>query len=214
MKVGELKTEALKLMFATQGDDPALADLSELSGGESYGSYLNAMTGSINRCLADLENKGIAWPSKTYELSAEDAERGEVRLGEKIADFLSMERISCWRDDGLLSPSVPYRLVGDCLYIRPFDRKRAHYTVFYRPTLPRLTKETDPETEIPLPERIAAWIPYWIVGELFLEDEPDLGTLMMNRYHAAVQDLRIPLDGIQRSVCSTYSMTEGSIWQR
>ncbi len=111
MNIGDIKIEALHLMFATQGDRLSSEELADLYGREDYGSYLVAMRGSVNRCYADLEIRGT--------------------VSEPIA------RLS----DG-----------GD-----------------------------DTET-CPLPDCIAAWIPYWIVGELYREDEPELAAEMMARY--------------------------------
>ena len=72
MKNEEIKIEALKLMFATQGDEIVAADLEELSHGERYGSYLQAMDGSIRRCHADLLAREIIddWPTEDVTAGA------------------------------------------------------------------------------------------------------------------------------------------------
>ena len=131
MKNEEIKIEALKLMFATQGDEIAAADLEELSHGERYGSYLQAMDGSIRRCHADLLAREIIddWPT-------EDVTAGAV---------------------------VGYQLE----------------------------------------DRIAVWVPYWIAGELYREDEPELAAEMMARYERQIGKLT---KAVQKE--TIYSLTE------
>ena len=69
MKLGEIKIEALRLMFATQGEDFDPDRLPDLRGDELYGSYLIAMPGSINRCFSDLETRGVL-PVRSFSLCA------------------------------------------------------------------------------------------------------------------------------------------------
>lgn len=128
MKIGEIKIEALRLMFITQRDTPSVETLDELTAREEYGSYLASMDGSIRRCYADLLCRGVLdeWPSER-----ENTEECDVN------------------------------------------------------------------------EVIAVWIPYWIAGELFREDEPELAAEMWSRYEREIG--RMTREAAKETV---YSLTE------
>ena len=49
MKLGEIKIEALKLMFINEGDDIDIGSLELLAQDEIYKNYLVNMPGAINR---------------------------------------------------------------------------------------------------------------------------------------------------------------------
>jgi len=51
MKLGDIKIEALKLMFTNYDTDMAVEDIPDLLANSEYKDYLFAMPGSINRCL-------------------------------------------------------------------------------------------------------------------------------------------------------------------
>ena len=115
MKIGEVKAEALHLMFATQGEELDPSDMIDLVGSEAYGSYLVAMTGSINRCLADLEIKEIPYPSRIYRLSTDDTKKEDsgyavVDLKEKIPDLLKIIRVCDFRYLADIRKEMPYHL--------------------------------------------------------------------------------------------------------
>ena len=60
MKLGDIKIQALKLMFVNYNDDISIDSLPTLSTDQNYGSYLVNMPGSINRCFASIEEKKSA----------------------------------------------------------------------------------------------------------------------------------------------------------
>lgn len=211
MKIGEVKAEALHLMFATQGEELDPSDMIDLVGSEAYGSYLVAMTGSINRCLADLEIKEIPYPSRIYRLSTDDTKKEDsgyavVDLKEKIPDLLKIIRVCDFRYLADIRKEMPYHLEGNLMILPSCNSEKETRVVVYRPCLPRITPTTDPSEELPISDRISAWIPYWIVGELFREDEPELAAEMMNRYQTKMQDILNEVQPTQTAVVSVFSM--------
>lgn len=60
MQLGEVKLEALKLMFISFSDDNEIADIPDLLVNDEYKSYLVAMPGSINRCYNRFENEKVS----------------------------------------------------------------------------------------------------------------------------------------------------------
>lgn len=68
MKLGDIKVEALKIMFVDYTDDIDIDSLSSLKDDENFGKMINNMPGAINRCYARLEEKGIV-PLKKVTLT-------------------------------------------------------------------------------------------------------------------------------------------------
>lgn len=56
-----------------------------------------------------------------------------------------------------------------------------------RPELDRVTVETPPETVVGVPERLAALIPYYIVGDLYRHEDPALAAESRNWYEAGME---------------------------
>ena len=57
--------------------------------------------------------------------------------------------------------------------VLPLLDEHTTYTVLYYPSIPRVTSETDDNTELAIPDKIATHIPYFVKGDLFRDDEPD-----------------------------------------
>ena len=72
MKLGDIKIEALKLMFVNMGDDIDIESLETYAQDEIYKSYLVNMPGAINRCFASIEEKRVL-PSKSRTLQRSEA---------------------------------------------------------------------------------------------------------------------------------------------
>ena len=71
VKYGEIKIEALKLMFVNNGDDIRYEDIEAYEQDDTYSGYLVNMPGSVNRCFSELELKGVL-PSKSKTLTASE----------------------------------------------------------------------------------------------------------------------------------------------
>ena len=56
-----------------------------------------------------------------------------------------------------------------------------------RPELDRVTVETPPETVVGVPERLAALIPYYMVGDLYRHEDPALAAESRNWYEAGME---------------------------
>ncbi len=212
MKLGEIKLEALKLMWTNYNEDIGIEQLPDLMGSERYGDYLVAMTGSINRCFADLETRGIL-PVKRAMLPPPPLEkRGQTvsyDLGELIGDYLSAVRL-LYETGGSVyeDPDIHERMAEDVLYLPWFDGEQEAYRVIYCPRLPQIFPYTDDGIELPIPDRIAAFIPYWIKGELYLEEEPNEAGEARNWYEAQMSAVASVSSRRRGSVRSVYSVTE------
>lgn len=212
MKLGDIKTEALKLMFVNYNEDIGAEQLNDLMGDEMYGSYLTAMTGSINRCFSDLEIRGVL-PAKSFVLPAPDeSQKGtniEFKLGEVIPDIFSAERlvyrtaVGEWEDGDIAD-----RILGNTLILPYFDDRCESYTLVYRPRIARIFPYTAPDTELDIPDHIASFIPYWIKGELFRDDEPNEAGEARNWYESHMSMAENNASRRYGQVRTIYSQTE------
>lgn len=211
MTYGEIKIEALKIMFLN-GQDPINEDwLSAYKDDETYRSYLENIKGSLNRCLSTIEEKRIL-PSRQKKLSAEmgTASGAFIRfdLPTLIEDYFDLDRVAmeCGSD---YASDCDYIREGNVLVLPRFhaDQEISYYAV-YKPKIKRITFSTADTDEIDLPEGIAAYVPYYLKGELFRDDEPNEAADAMNQFEQRMNEISKHNVSRQTSVRSIYSQTE------
>ena len=174
MTLGEVKAEALKLMFA-RADVVISANLIDLlAEDERFSDYLRGMTGAVNRCFSSLEQKRIL-PLKTYLVPAREGTDSDlflrVDLTRDIPDLFDVCRVCAeYEDTHRYIGAAPFEREGYTLLLE--NRKDAHYRVLYYPVLPRISASSPNELSLPLPEGISSLIPYYIKGDLFRLDDP------------------------------------------
>ena len=207
MKLGEIKIEALKLMYTNGTHDISVEDISELKQNEDYSDYLINMTGSLNRCFSDLENKRVL-PLKRYTLPETSEKCGFLRyeLDKLIPDLSDIERVVYSNAYGEYEPKADYHTEGGVLVLRGIDFDDEMYSVLYRPRLARVTSFSDDEAELDIPENIAVFIPYFIKGDLYVGDEPSEAEDAGLKYESAMAALRETYSHHTGSVISTYDM--------
>lgn len=209
MKLGEIKIESLKIMFASVNTDLSVEELDNAAGDENYNSYLVNMPGAINRCFAVLETKKVL-PIKSHTLAvAEGVASGSfIRfdLASIIDDFHDMDRLVRICEDEY-EGNAEFRMEGAVLVLPIFDDDEG-YTVLYYPSLERISSETDNETELDIPNNIAAHIPYFVKGDLFRDDEPDEANEARNWFEAAMEQILATKQAYSGKVQNKYSQTE------
>lgn len=192
MKLGEIKLEALKLMFCNDDEDIAAEDLEHLTDADAYGAFLINMWGSINRCFSNMENKCVL-PLKSVTLLPSMGMGGLCRmrfdLRRVCPDFLTLERVIHEDREGGYNGHVAYWIEGDTLVLPPIDESLEEYRLLYHPRIKRLQAYDPDDTEIDIPDHIAAYIPYFIKGELYREDEPSEAAEARNFYEAGMSEL-------------------------
>ncbi len=186
MKLGEIKIEALKLMFASYEIDFTEAQLSEKAASETYRDYLINMPGAINRAFAIIENKGVL-PVKRYEIKNTE----EIKVGTSfdmsvVKDFFSVERVIFEGAHGEYVPQYPYLLEGTVIRFPDTLADGEKYTVLYRPKIKRVTNDA---ADVDVPDYIAVYIPYFIKGELYREEEPGEASEAYNLFMKALDEL-------------------------
>lgn len=199
MKVGDIKVEAIKLMFTNYGFDFSINDLQTMLADENYGSYIVNMNGAIARALDRIENACIV-PLKRKEISIEECSetRSFIKFDtSKIEDFFMLDRVTAEYGSGEYVGNVEYELEGD---------QNANYTILYYPTIKTIDENTQDTDEIWIPEKIARLIPYFIKGDLYQEEEPDLAADARNIFEASLDDFKSQNQSKQDYVYRTFRL--------
>ena len=162
------------------------------------------LSGAINRCFADLENKGVV-PTRQIKLLPETGT--QCGFGRSIsfdikslaADFLAIERLIYENVGGELDAHAPYRLEGERLILPVFDEKNEEYRLCYYTMIERIRFSTLSNTEKDIPDSIAQYIPYFIKSEMFVTDEPSEAA-KRTRSECTVRDL-VEITRLDTRVC-------------
>ncbi|MBR2474167.1 MAG: hypothetical protein IKB51_03965 [Clostridia bacterium] len=189
MKIGEIKVEALKLMFAAYDDDYNSSDLTDMKYGEAYRDYLINMPGSIKRAFGVLERRGVL-PPKSFVITGDGTtyDGVTVDMSEKVEDFLDVDRVSFKSVYGEYYPTCPYSREGDKIMLSRLH-KGDTYTVFYRPKISREYEDDTELSTIGIPDRIAELIPYFIKSELYCEEDPEEATRARSLFDQGINEL-------------------------
>lgn len=208
MKLGDIKIEALKIMFVNYNTDLTIDELDNAMQDENYGSYLVNMPGAINRCFSVLEERRVL-PVKSYTLLPSQglASGSFIRfnLDEIIDDFFDIDRLVCERENDY-DGNAEFRMEGNTIVLPLIDDET--YTVIYYPSIERITSETEDDIELKIPNKIAAHIPYFIKGDLYRDDEPDEANEARNWFEAAVQSILNTREAHSGRVETKFSQTE------
>ena len=215
MKLGELKIEALMMIFPGtelmvdyENDDELRDKISQLNEDSNYNDLLASMPGAINRCFASLESKGIV-PVKSYDLNLKKAKaRGQRLLFDlsEIEDLGKIERIACYGE---------YHDKDRCDYAHETDTTilldapcTGQYVVIYRPVLPRIAMVTDDAKEINLPRDVLDLIPYFIKSELIRGENESEAAHARNVYEQMAAQIEFKRGGYQAKVESIYEVPQ------
>lgn len=193
MTLGQLEAETLRLIFANTNNVIGDGDMDPVAQNPDYEVYMRGMVGALNRCFSDLVNKHVL-PIRSKIL---DAEKGEwvgntVRfdLPTIAPDCADIEKVVA---DGIYSgyeSDADVRREGEVLIVaeRLFDYDTT-VRVLYFPAISPIAQDAPYETVIPVPDRIAVWIPYYLKSELYRADEPDEAGEARNFYESAMADI-------------------------
>ena len=202
MKIGDIKIEAIKLMFTNYALDLSINDLQTLLSDENYGSYFVNMPGSIGRALDRIQNACVM-PLKSYVVKDEDCEiLGSVKRFDTkvINDLYLIDRITA-SNTNFYDANAPFDKEGDFLI---FDNDNTQYTVLYYPTIKTVTAKDSDNDELWIPDYLARLIPYFIKGELYQEEEPELAAAARNLFEASLDDLKVSNESKQNYVKQVY----------
>lgn len=212
MKIGDIKLQALGLMYPevpayATGDTLKNFDLSD------YSEILARMTGSMARCLDVIVERRVL-PSVHKELYLTDAETGKGIVGNKsgaayrfdlskLNDFFDVDRVIMMSENAY-DGEYPYRLEGDKLILLAPD-EAASFSLLYHPRVIPSSVWNDAADLDVVPDEIARLIPYFIVGELYREDEPGEAAEALSWFEQRIAEIAPKRTAMQRKVSSVYN---------
>ena len=191
MKLGDIKAQALSLMFVNTSEEIAHDNIVDRAGDDTYGYYLVRMPEAINRAFSVLERKRVL-PVRRCELVAaagEQTPRGiRFDMETLVNDYYDVERVTMESYTGYESV-VDYFREGESILFERFNLS-AQYTLLYRPSIRRIGAGTADDYEVSeIPERIACYLPYAIKAEIFRNDDPDEAEMARAVFEQAMAEI-------------------------
>ena len=104
-----------------------------------------------------------------------------------ISDFFDVERVVRETERGEYDGDYGYIREGNVLVFENVSDVK--YILIYKPKLTRIKSYDSNDTELDIPEDIAAHIPYFIKGDLYRDDEPGEAAEARNWYEQATEEL-------------------------
>lgn len=168
MTWGEIQIESLKKMFLNN-DVLSIDELEMYKDDKKYKTYLFAMPQACNEAINYICN--LEPIIKSYELNVESSER--YNLKDLISDFKHLDSIV---GDKLFSWEME---TNDILKIT----KQAGTVIIYYEAYPKLIdSKTDNMEKIEINKDCLRYIPLYIAGELYKDDDLTLSTMYMNEF--------------------------------
>lgn len=186
MKLAEIKVDALRLMLINYEDDLIADRLSEYMTQENYKHYLVNMPQAINRAIDRINSSNVLGTS-SYEVSSEYKGQGFTStdiystydLNAIIPDYQTLHEVIRTGPYGM-EGNVDAISVGNAKFLLPPLNSGEAYIFVYRPKV-KIDVITD-EDEVPLPDELARIIPYWVKGEVYQDDEPNIAADAKNQF--------------------------------
>lgn len=204
MKLGEIKEEALKLMFANTKKDFTFANFETLKEDPNFAGYLNSMNGAINRSFDKIKSLKKQ-PKDIHEVETTGA-YGILRVDTTtITNYDRVMRITYENERGYLG-NVSYMFEGKNILLQD-KAEEGTYRIIYAIKMPYITSSTSNETEIELPNELLRIIPYYIKYDLYEEDEPELAARAKNSFDEGLLLYQEDTQSIQRKVVDVYEGT-------
>lgn len=165
MTWGQIQIESLKKMFLNT-DDLTINKLPEYKQDKKYKTYLFAMPQACNEAINYICN--LEPIIKSYELKVEQ-ERYDLK--ELIEDFKCVENIISNKKWEMETENI-----------LKIDKNAGTIIIYYEayPTL--IDSATTPDTKIEINKDCLNYIPLYIAGELYKDDDLTLSTVYMNEF--------------------------------
>lgn len=165
MTWGEIQIESLKKMFLNN-DDLSIEKLEEYKQSKKYKTYLFAMPQACNEAIRYVSN--LLPVIKSYELVVE---KERYDLSELIEDFKSI--------DSIITKRKWYMETDNILNI---DKDAGSIIIYYEANPIIISSDTKSETKLNINKDCLQYIPLYIAGELYKDDDLTLSTVYMNEF--------------------------------
>ena len=205
MTKGELIVACLKLMFEV---DDSKIDASIISTNEDYnsqyGSKINNMIESINRAFMEVQ-KNDKMPKDVIILDRLENTTNNIIEYEIPYDVYKIINIK-YDSGSYVLPNVPIRRKGNKHLILNAQTE-GKYIIEYYPRIELLTEDMDDNYIINMPDEILQIIPYFVKGDLYEEDEPNLAIASRNMFSSYLAEIN-RYEPNQTKVFSTFKLTD------
>lgn len=165
MTWGEIQIESLKKMFLNN-DDLSIEKLEDYKENKKYKTYLFSMKQACNEAIRYISN--LIPNIKSYEL---EVKKERYDLSEVIKDFNSM--------DSIITNKKWYMETDSILNI---DKEAGTILVYYEATPLLIDNTTSNDTKLDINKDCVQYIPLYIAGELYKDDDLTLSTVYMNEF--------------------------------
>lgn len=211
MKLGEIKLEALRLMFTNYSEKLDLEHISTYYEDEKYGQYLQNMTECINRAIDRINSAGVL-SEKSYTVTKASAGEGietssffnRYALASLISDYHKLVRV-VKHDARQIVGNYNYLTESESVILLAPLNENESYIFIYSPKVGNVNA-LDDEDDVVIEDGLARVIPFYIKGDLFQEDEPQLAADAKNQFEQYIATYKKSNDGVQNSVKTVYGV--------
>lgn len=165
MTWGEIQIESLKKMFLNN-DDLSIEKLEEYKQSKKYKTYLFAMQQACNEAIRYISN--LLPIIKSYDL---EVKQGRYDLSEVIEDFKSI--------DNIVTNKKWYMETDNILNI---DKDAGKVLIYYESNPLLIDSKIKNDTKLNINKDCVQYIPLYIAGELYKDDDLTLSTIYMNEF--------------------------------
>lgn len=203
MTVADIKIQTLKLM-GLNSEDISPAILPDLYADENYTDYLSQMPPAITRAMNRIKTAGVV-PQKSFSEDAltENKRIAKYDLNALIPDFSKLRRVVVESETGYCG-NYPYTFEGVNVVLFGL-RDGQTVTFIYEPKMPVITTVTPDSTEIPLPDELAALLPYFVKADVYEQDEPELATQARNIFELMLAEYIPQEQNVESGIASVYT---------
>jgi len=204
MTYADIKIAALKMMFATY-DQIVAENIADYYDDTNLNAYLYQMNESINRCFDRFVIDEVA-PQKIVELddyttTNDDDYYWTYMDLTQITDLYKLDRV-IYTKTGSIDTNHEFMLEGDTLILGYVTT--GSYKLVYTKEMPYIDDTVTDSDTVDLPDEMIRLIPYFIKGELYEEDEPNLAAAAMNIFEARLLMLKKKKERLQTQIVDVY----------
>lgn len=168
MTWGDIQIESLKKMFLNN-DDLKIEDLAKYKSDKKYKTYLYAMPQACNEAINYICN--LEPIIKSYELNVGTEKR--YNLKDLISDFKHIDNVICDKS---------FRWEMETNDVLKITENIGIVTIYYEAYPTIVNSNTDNNQEIEINKDCLRYIPLYIAGELYKDDDLTLSTMYMNEF--------------------------------
>lgn len=185
MLVGEVKLEALRLMFINMEKSLEVEDLINLYDDKNYAIYLQNMTGAINRAI-DRINACKVLPTKSVSIGAtKDGELNCIDLS-NISDLY--EVIALYSGEDKQPKLCEFTYLDSHTIVTTEECK--NFKLSYYKKCAHISSGINDNAVIDLPDEVASIVPYYIKSDLYQDDNAVLANDARNKFEQALEELK------------------------